>query len=171
MTRNLVRFYGQGDLHFLTFSCYRRLPFLGTSGARNEFVSALAEIRKRHSFSLIGYVVMPEHVHLLITESPASSPSVVVKVLKHRARRRIHAQETILSLHVQSARTDLRTAFWTPRFHDRNIRGSHFWREKLDYMHRNPVKRGLVQNPADWPWSSYSNYEAIPSALIPIDFI
>ena len=68
MPKGLKRYYGRGDLHFLTFSCYRRLPLLGTVRARNGFVEALAKIRGRYKFLLVGYVVMPEHVHLLISE-------------------------------------------------------------------------------------------------------
>jgi putative transposase len=63
MPRNLKRYYGCGDLHFVTFSCYRRLPLLRTIRARNAFVRALGVIRERYKFSLVRYVVMPDHVH------------------------------------------------------------------------------------------------------------
>jgi putative transposase len=69
MPKGLKRYYGQGHLHFLTFSCYRRLPLLGTARARNAFIAALRTIRDRYHFLLVGYVVMPEHVHLLISEN------------------------------------------------------------------------------------------------------
>jgi len=62
----LRRFYGSGDLHFVTFSCYRRRPYLGTVRARNRFVKILHEVRSRHGFALLGDVLMPEHVHLLM---------------------------------------------------------------------------------------------------------
>jgi putative transposase len=68
MRNPLRRYYGSGDLRFITFSCYRRLPFLGTRRARDRFVRILDEVRSRHGFRLIGYVVMPEHVHLLVSE-------------------------------------------------------------------------------------------------------
>jgi putative transposase len=77
MPKNLKRYYGRGDLHFVTFSCYRRIPLPRTSGARNVFVKALGAIRDRYKFSLVGYVVMPEHVHLLLSEPPKSTPSIV----------------------------------------------------------------------------------------------
>jgi REP element-mobilizing transposase RayT len=70
----LRRFYGRRDLHFVTFSCYRRRPYLGTAGARNRFVRILDEVRQRHAFALLGYVVMPEHVHLLIGEPAKGNP-------------------------------------------------------------------------------------------------
>ena len=87
MPKNLKRYYGRGDLHFLTFSCYRRLPLLKTVRARNLFVKALGQVRERHMFKLAGYVVMPEHVHLLISEPPKVTLSVVLKALKQRVSR------------------------------------------------------------------------------------
>jgi REP element-mobilizing transposase RayT len=69
MPKNLKRYYGRGDLHFVTFSCYRRIALLRTIRARNVFVKALGAIRDRYKFSLVGYVVMPEHVHLLLSEA------------------------------------------------------------------------------------------------------
>ena len=59
MPKGLKRLYGRGHLHFITFSCYRRLPLLSTIRARNLFVRALDAIRDRYKFSLVGYVVMP----------------------------------------------------------------------------------------------------------------
>jgi hypothetical protein len=60
MPKELNRYYGQGHFHFLTFSCYRRLPLLGRAWARTAFVKALAAMRDRYGFLLVGYVVMPE---------------------------------------------------------------------------------------------------------------
>jgi len=68
MPDGLRRFYGRGDFHFLTFSCYERRPLLGTKQARYLPVEELARVRRQFGFLLLGYVVMPEHVHLLIGE-------------------------------------------------------------------------------------------------------
>ena len=68
MTKDLIRRCGRGELHFITFSCYRRSPPLGSARARNTFVQILDEVRDRCGFALVGYVIMPEHVHLLIGE-------------------------------------------------------------------------------------------------------
>jgi putative transposase len=75
MTRNLKRYYGLGHLYFVTFSCHQRLAFLGTGPARDAFVGALDEVRNECGFALVGYVVMPEHVHLLIGEAKSGNPS------------------------------------------------------------------------------------------------
>ena len=68
MTRGLVRYHHTGNFHFLTFSCYHRLPFLKSVAARDLFETSLERMRRRYSFVAAGYVVMPEHVHLLLTE-------------------------------------------------------------------------------------------------------
>ncbi len=78
MPKRLKRYYGLGHLHFITFSCYRRMALLGTARSRNAFVRALAEVRAKYPFALVGYVVMPEHVHLLIAEPKHGNPSGVV---------------------------------------------------------------------------------------------
>jgi len=80
MPGTLKLYYGRGHLHFITFRCYQKLPLLGTPQARNVFVDALAEIRARYDFLLAGYVVMPEHVHVLIGEPEVGNPSVVLRV-------------------------------------------------------------------------------------------
>ncbi|MBV9075725.1 MAG: transposase [Acidobacteria bacterium] len=83
------RFYGQGDLHFITSSCYRRKPLLGTARARDIFLELLEEVRRRFRFDVIGYVVMPEHVHLLLGEPEKGNPSRVMQVLKQRVSHRL----------------------------------------------------------------------------------
>jgi len=59
--------------------------------------------------------------------------------------------------------------FWQARFYDFNVYSAHKKREKLVYMHGNPVKRGLVENPGAWRWSSFLFYEGRESGLVPID--
>jgi putative transposase len=68
VTKRLHRYYGTHDLHFITSSCYRRQPELGSAWRRDLFVKILEEARRKHRFVVHGYAVMPEHFHLLITE-------------------------------------------------------------------------------------------------------
>ena len=82
MTAGLKRYYLEGSIHFITFSCYRRLPHLGTAARRDLFLRVLEQARRRYGFALLGYVVMPEHVHLLMTMPMVGDPSVVMKVVK-----------------------------------------------------------------------------------------
>src|SRR5271163_4056226 len=83
----LHRTYGAHHLHFITCSCYRRLPFLSTARSRDRFLSILEQTRERYRFVVLGYVVMPEHIHLLITEPEIGTPSTVMQVVKQRTAR------------------------------------------------------------------------------------
>lgn len=78
MPSGLHRTYGAHHLHFITCSCYRRLPFLGSAPARNQFLATLEQTRQRFRFVIVGYVVMPEHIHLLVTEPEVGTPSTVM---------------------------------------------------------------------------------------------
>src|SRR5271168_793507 len=80
----LKRYYGQGDLHFITFSCYKRLPLLASPQSRDLFVQELGRARTQYGFKLVGYIVMPEHVHLLVGEAPENKSSVALQMLKQR---------------------------------------------------------------------------------------
>src|SRR6266705_4014715 len=151
MPKDLKRYHGRGDLHFLTFSCYRRLPLLGTVQARNLFVQALGKIRERYKCLLVGYVVMPNHVHLLISETSKATPSVVLKVLKQRVSRDFRRGRRCApagQLRLAFTRSDEGLPrFWQPRFYDFNVWSKGKVREKLEYMHANPVTRKLVHHP------------------------
>jgi len=174
MPKGLKRRYGQGHLHFITCSCYRRLPLLRSIRSRNLFGQILGEVRDCHGFALVGYVVMPEHIHLLISEPAKGSPSTVLQVLKQRVSRRLrhkprrHASATQLSLPFDRADHSL-PQFWQPRFYDFNVWSQKKKIEKLQSMPRNPVKRGLVSHPKDWPWSRFSFYASRNRGLVQID--
>src|SRR5208283_5212337 len=103
MPTKLRRYYGKGDLHFLTFSCCRRLPLLGSVRARNLFLRKLREVRGRYGFAVVGYVVMPEHVHLLIGEPRKGTPSIVLQALKQSVSREMRRKRRKVP-HVGSSR-------------------------------------------------------------------
>ena len=89
MPTRLQRYYGAGYLHFITSSCYRRRALLGTAARRNLFLKTLEQLRRRYGFVVVGYVVMPEHFHLLIGEPDKGNPSLVMQVLKQRVARKL----------------------------------------------------------------------------------
>jgi putative transposase len=148
MAFNLIRHYGRGHLHFITFTCYRRLPLLRSVRARNAFVQILGQVRDRYSFRLVGYVVMPEHIHLLISEPAKGTPSTVIQVLKqrvsHRLRRKKRAAAGQLNLMFANGDDSL-PRFWQRRFYHFNVWSLKKRVEKLHYMHMNPLKRKLVR--------------------------
>ena len=164
MPAGLMRYYGKGDLHFITFSCYRRLPLLKTVRARDVFLKELGKVRDEMGFHLLGYVVMPEHVHLLMSEPKQGTPSTVLQKLKLRVARKLRKGKqtqdpgsntepgvpSVGLTRLPCGETDepLR-AFWQARFYDFNVYSRGKEVEKLNYMHANPVIRGLVEHPRD----------------------
>jgi putative transposase len=172
MANKLIRIYGRGHLHFITFSCYRRVPFLRSVRARNVFVQILGQVRDRYEFSLVGYVVMPDHVHLLIGEPTKGTPSTVIQVLKQRVSRRLRRKKRAfpgqLNLNFESGEPQ-QPRIWQRRFYDFNVWSLKKRVEKLHYMHMNPLKRRLVDHPKDWPWSSFSFYSNPKHGWIRVD--
>jgi putative transposase len=143
MPLGLTRHQQEGHLHFITFSCYRRLPYLNDDASRTTFEQTLETLHKRHRFHVHGYVLMPEHVHLLLSEPENHPLATTLNVLKAETSKLLKAN---------------RKQFWQIRYHDFNVFTAAKRIEKLKYMHRNPVARGLVAKPEDWPWSSYRHY-------------
>ncbi len=176
MKNRLERRYGHKHLHFITCSCYRRMPLLRTARSRDVFLKVLDQVRTQYQFLLVGLVIMPEHFHLLMGEPPSSNPSRVMQVLKQRISRKLRRKRrqrrssAQLRLWHEPAAAALRS-FWQRRFYDFNVWSRKKRIEKLHYMHMNPVKRGLVAHPKDWRWSSYASYQRHPDALIQIDFV
>jgi REP-associated tyrosine transposase len=144
--------------------------------ARNIFLDILSAVRDRYVFALVGYVVMPEHIHLLISEPAKGTPSTVLQVLKQRVSRRIRRKPrrrslaAPLSLRFDRADHSL-PQFWQARFYDFDVWSQKEKVEKLQYMHLNPVKRRLVSRPNDWPWSSFSCYSNLKQGLIGINLV
>jgi putative transposase len=175
MKNKLRRYYGRGDLHFVTFSCFERRAFLGSLTAKTVFVETLNEVRERYQFGLVGYVLMPEHVHLLIGEPFVGDLSKVLQVLKQRVSREIRSPrraelESMPEASLPQGWSEL-SRFWDRRFYDFNVYSLGKLNEKLNYMHANPVVRGLVKHPREWPWSSWSFYECGEVGLMEMDVV
>ena len=167
MPKGLRRYYGSGDLHFITCSCYQRRPWLDTGERRDLFLNILEDVRKEHRFVVLGYVVMPEHFHLLMSEPQVGTPSTVMQSVKQRfaqrvvpRRRQRHLAGTRPLQSTQGAGHPISRPMpiWQPRFYDFNVWTEDKRIEKLDYIHQNPVERGLVTEPEQWRWSSFRSY-------------
>ena len=154
MPRGLKRYQQARDLHFITFSCYRRAPLLGTPQARCTFEQTLEPVRRWYGLFVTGYVVMPEHVHLLISEPERSTLAVAIQMLKQIVAQKLKPTPSPKA----GDKSGARTHFWQARYYDFNVWTPKKRKEKLCYMHRNPVKRGLVEKPEDWAWSSFCHY-------------
>ena len=157
MPKGLRRFHASGQRHFITCSCYRRQQFLGSARRRDLFVKILEEVRQQFDFVVWGYVVMPEHFHLLISEPATRNVALAMQVLKQRVSRRSRRKKRGTSQMTLWVNLPAR-AFWQRRYYDFNVFSERKHVEKLRYMHRNPVKRGLVKSPELWRWSSFRAY-------------
>jgi putative transposase len=143
----------------VTFSCYRRLPLLNSSRRRDLVLRLLEKTRISYGFAVVGYVAMPEHFHLLVSEPHRKDLSTAMKSFKQSvARRVLNAARRKDSRQIALFASPKPSRFWQPRFYDFNVFTPKKRVEKLKYMHRNPVKRGIVDHPEDWRWSSYRFY-------------
>jgi putative transposase len=143
MPWGLRRFHQSGQSHFVTFCCYRRLAFFAEASARSVFEAGLERVRCGYQLRIYGYVVMPEHVHLLVGEPCRATLAMAIRSLKQGVSRRLIGEAA---------------HFWQKRYYDFNIRDYEQFVEKLRYIHRNPVKRGLCEQAEDWEWSSFRHY-------------
>jgi putative transposase len=102
---------------------------------RSLFERGLEAVRRKYCLRVIGYVVMPEHVHLLVGEPERETLAVAMPAMKQSVSRR---------------RVGVGGHFRQRRYYDFNVWTEKKRIEKLRYIHRNPVKRGLVERPEDW---------------------
>jgi len=129
--------FGSGPemcLHFITFTCYRRQASLDTTRAKNVFERSLEQTRRSYRLDVIGYVVMPEHVHLLVTEPKRATLARAIQALKQSVSQKLNSHHG---------------RFWQIRYYDFNVFTEVKRIEKLKYIHRNPVHRGLAEKPED----------------------
>ena len=159
MPRGLIRFQHTRHSHFITFSCYRRQPNFNVSDPYDLFVECLEDMRQRFCICVYGYVVMPEHVHLLVSEPERGALADAIHYLKLSFAKRQRSREGRVEV----------GSFWQKRYYDRNVRDAQEFSIKLRYLHRNPVKRGLVSEPADWKWSSFRHYALREVGVVEIE--
>ena len=173
--------YSAGShLHFITTSTHRRVRLFDSPRFRERFIETLDQLRNEFDFRLVGYVLMPEHFHLLISPGKAHGPSRIVGSLKQRTARHIienlkrfeepwcrrMLEKMVLP---ETAHDESTYRVWQRRFYDFNVWSESKRLEKLQYMHGNPVKRRLVANPVDWPWSSWRFYHLGDSSVLAMD--
>ena len=175
--RKKVKHYDTpGDAHFLTFSCYHRIPLLSKDRSRLWFIEALGKARIKHRFDLWAWAIMPEHIHLLIwprlpeykiekilasTKKPVSYKAI--QYLKETS------PEFLDRLTIRNVdRT--RHRFWQAGpGDDHNLYEPKAIHDAIEYIHNNPVRRGLVDYATDWIWSSARDWAGLGHPHITID--
>src|ERR1700678_456293 len=129
MPLGLERRQQTGQLHFITFSCYRRLPYLADQSSKDTLEQVIEKTRSSYQLMIYAYVIMPEHVHLLTNEPPKHSLASFLRVVKGQSSKLLKGP---------------REKFWQTRYYDFNTFTTGKFVEKVQYIHRNPVTRGLV---------------------------
>jgi len=153
------RFEVKNHVRFLTFSCYHRLPLFNNDAIKTAFLEHLVQSKKRQQFDLYAWVVMPEHVHLLLRPDLPSHPVPdILQDIKGGFSNLVCGRWRKKNAPILNRIRDPRGKihFWqVGGGYDRNIITDDELREKFDYIHQNPVRRQLVDNPLNWRWSSY----------------
>ncbi len=172
----LRHYDNDGRARFVTFSTHRRLPILTNSRYRQVVVDSIDEVRKSFGFRLIAYVIMPEHVHLVIIPAAVMKLGHVIGEIKQISAKRIHGfllqgKNNLLPSLTVKRNGVFRFALWQRRCYDHNCRSVESLWEKVNYCHNNPVKRRLVREPGAWEWSSYRWYEGYRDAILGMDIL
>jgi putative transposase len=128
---------------------------LDNDTASAQSLSALERVRQDYALCVYAYVIMPEHVHLLVNEPQRNTLAQAIKSVKQGVARR-------LALRAEDS-------FWQARYYDFNVWSEYKFVEKIRYIHRNPVHRGLVARPEDWPWSSFRHYATGEVGVVEIE--
>ncbi len=173
MPWGLYRFHQSRLPHFITFTCYRRQSFLSTPTIRDAFLRVLERTRLRYDVLIYGFVVMPNHLHLLISEPKQGTIATVIQSLKIASTRyqktHIWQRKADMGHKSQADHETQDSPFWQHRYYDRNVRDHEEFIAALKYIHRNPVKRGLVEKPEDWRWSSYRHYALDEQGIVAVE--
>jgi len=151
-----------GTVRFVTFSCHQQRQYLSSNSARQILVDQIDKARNKHGFKLFAYVIMPEHVHLVIYPPEKMKLGIVIREIKSLTARNYFAG-------INPLPADSRRIFWKHRCYDHNCRTKETIIEKIKYCHKNPVVRGLVKNPGGWKWSSYNWYQGKRDVPLIID--
>ncbi len=148
----------EGHAHFVTFSCDRRRRLIDHALAKKVVLGVLNSQLDQQDGRCVGFVVMPDHVHAVVW---FPKPDQIRHFLKQRKQRSsIQIKRLLRSLLVRYIESiDVTEPVWQAGYDDFNLFTDGKVEEKLDDMHRNPVRAGLVARPEDWPWSS-AGYDA-----------
>jgi putative transposase len=160
----------EGRAHFVTFSCYRRRKLLDHDRAKKVVLGVLNSQLAQQDGRCIGFVIMPDHVHAIVWFSAPDQLGRFMKQWKQRSSVQIK-RLLRASLVAYGESFDLDEPTWQARFYDFNLFSATKIEEKLEYMHQNPVRAGLVSRACQWPWSSARYYEQGRTVGVPVGWL
>lgn len=173
----LPRFHIEGHIYYITTVIYNRLPVFTRPSFVIPLYDSLNFYRHKQEFKILGYVIMPDHMHLIIWPLGTASVSEIMRDYKKFTATRLIRQAEVEGASAwmaafeqagkETGRSDRKV--WQDSYWDVNVYTERFLRRKLNYIHRNPVRSGLVESPEDYYYSSYRNYVFGEESLIEID--
>ncbi len=143
----------RGHAHFVTFACYKRRRLLDDDRAKGIVVHFLADELKKADGTCSGFVIMPDHVHALLYFRETGILSRFMQQWKRKSSNRLK-KFLKESLPAYAAQINLSEPIWQPRYYDLNVFAREMAIKKLEYMHNNPVRRGLAARPEEWIYGS-----------------
>ena len=164
-----------GEPHELTFSCFQRRKFLSKDRTRIYFINAVQNARYTHKFDLWAYVIMPEHVHMIVyaPQEKYDVGAIQQSIKQSVAGKAINYLKQENPDGLSLLKTGLKKvpySFWLAGGgYDRNVITYPTLEHMVNYTHNNPVRRGLVSDPADWKWSSYKEWRSPGSGPLSLD--
>ena len=157
----------EGHAHFVTFSCYKRRALLQPDISKRIVIGMMhSQLKKQNGFCS-GFVIMPDHVHAIVWFDSPNQLSTFMKQWKQRSSVKLKAL-IINNLDHYASKIDVGEPIWQRKYYSFNLYSQSKMLEKVDYMHRNPVRAGLVDYPEDWEYSSARFFEKGKSVGIPI---
>ena len=171
----LKHFDHDGRARFVTFCTHKRIPILTNDLYREIVIKSIESVRNEYGFRLLGYVIMPEHVHLVMVPKIDSKIGEIVGEIKRISSKEIHKSLVNnnhygLNEFVVFRNGTEKFALWQRRCYDHNCRTDASVWEKVEYCNNNPVYRELVREPNQWKWSSFNCYAGVQNVPIAIDF-
>lgn len=168
---------GHGDVHFVTSTIVGFVPIFTNAQAARVFIDCIRFCQRRKDFTLLAWVLMPEHFHLVLKRHQEKSVSTIIGNIKRFTSREIQRIlgemkliETLKALEVAAKEEPSQdSAVWKPRFDSLVIVKEETLRQKIEYIHHNPVRRQLVAEPTAWRYSSARNYAGLAGCDLEVD--
>lgn len=155
----------RGGTYFFTIITLRRMPILTEIPVRMALRDAITQTRLSHPFTIDAWILLPDHLHCILTLPPGDANfSVRWSMIKRLVSQRCGEEYSAADL--SNSRTKRKeTGVWQRRFWEHQIRDENDFARHVDYIHWNPVKHGLVARVIDWPYSTFHRYVTIGAYL------
>lgn len=163
------RLYIPGGSYFFTIVSEQRQPILTDPRVRAALRKAIASVRRKHPFKIIGMVLLPDHLHMIWTLPEGDNDFPLrMRLLKTHTTKACAGWLNPEPPMNQRRRKKHHGSLWQHRYWEHALRTGEDFNHHLDYLHWNPVKHGLVQRVVEWPWSSFHRYVA--AGTLPADW-